>query len=249
MRIESHIVCFFLAEALTLSTFAQSNDSISGGRNVIKYNASTTLLYSSALVFSYERILSSKHSFAITGGSIHFPDLGVAGALIQVAHEAEKSGFTAGAEYRFYLLSENKYAAPRGVYIGPYINHYSFHNERVLDINSATGPSQTTFNTDLLFTNFGFQVGYQFILAKRFSIDMIFFGPSLSNYALDLKLGGNLTVDEEDAVIDALLDRMPFLGQLLDGETISANGRTSTWSGGYRFTMLVGYKFGWGKKH
>ncbi len=73
-------------------------------------------------------------------GSCEFPlSVTSPGSAVNVTSDGAKSGFMFGGEYRFYLKKENKYPAPRGVFIGPYANSYRFGNDRTFTITLADG--------------------------------------------------------------------------------------------------------------
>ncbi len=102
--------------------------------------------------------------------------------------------------------------------------------------------------TKLSVLNLGFQLGYQFVLNDRWTIDLVFIGPSVSRYTSDMKLDGNFTPDEGDdhanAIVDRLLDAFPMLDELVEEKQINAHGKTSSMSYGYRYQASFGYHFG-----
>ncbi len=244
----SFILLYFLSLVPAGTGWAQVPDTMANRKNIVKINLTSRFLYNSAYVVSYERIVKKNQSFGMTAGYIQFPNVFPNGGRIELKRDMSTSGFTVGAEYRFYLAKENRYEGPHGVYIGPYASVYSFQNERLLSSTDPATNSQASMQSGITFTNIGFQIGYQFILNNRWAIDMIFFGPSITNYFMDLKLNGDFTPTEEQEVLDKLVDKFPFLGDFLSGEELSANGRTSKWGGGYRYSLQVGYRFGSKKK-
>jgi hypothetical protein len=94
-------------------------------------------------------------------------------------------------------------------------------------------------------------VGYQFVLNNRWTIDMVFAGPSFSYYKAKLGLEGNFTFDENDIqneYLDKLLEKFPGLKNIFEGETVSASGNANKWGAGYRYQVNLGYHFGNKKK-
>ena len=95
-------------------------------------------------------------------------------------------------------------------------------------------------------------MGYQFVLNNRWTIDLVFIGPSLSQYRLRTKLDNNFDPDEldliEEELLNNLLDRFPLLKELLDEEEIDINGTTSKWAPGFRYQLNLGYRFGGKRK-
>jgi hypothetical protein len=235
---------------MAVSSMAQINDLPQVRRNTLKYHVVSTAVYTKSLVLSYERITKSNQSFAIMAGYVQFPELKKIGSAIKVEDDKRKNGLTIGGEYRFYLKKENKYPAPHGVFIGPYTNLYHFGNDRSLSITSSDGSSTTQplLKSDLKILNVGFQLGYQFVFNDRWSIDVVFIGPSVSNYSLKIKLDGSYDVNEEETIKDeilvALLDRFPLIKELLTDKEIDLRGRSSKLAPGFRYQLNVGYRFG-----
>src|SRR6187551_30542 len=133
---------FVVLFALTLTvSVGQKRDSLPGRLNTIKLNLVSRWLYSDSYVFSYERITKPNQSFAVMGGVVYFPSIHDFGSSIKVKEERNKKGYVYGGEYRFYLRKENKFAAPHGVFVGPYVNYFHFSNDRNL---VYTSPGATT---------------------------------------------------------------------------------------------------------
>jgi hypothetical protein len=217
--------------------------------NTVKLDLTSQLLYSKSVVFSYERVLKTHQSMAFTAGYHTFPTLVSLGSNIHVTDDNKRNGYVLGAEYRFYLAKENKYAAPHGVYLGPYLTYHQFANNRNIEVTNNDGSmSQAILDTKFNVLNIGVQLGYQFIINDRWSIDFAFIGPSTSHYSANIDLGGNFTADElsehHQEILQALADKFPFLKDLLEDKTVSASGKSSTWSFGYRYFFQVGYHFG-----
>ncbi|HEX5170333.1 MAG TPA: DUF3575 domain-containing protein [Cyclobacteriaceae bacterium] len=220
-------------------------------RNTIKLDLTSHWLYRNALVFSYERVTKPNQSFAISGGYQQFPSIGSFGDNIDVEKEKDATGYKFGGEYRFYLEKENKYGAPRGVYIGPYATYLSFKNGRTISVDNEGTIEQADLDTKLSVFNIGVQLGYQFVLNNRWTIDLIFVGPSVSNYNVKFTLDGNYTFDPdevENEILADLIDRFPGLSDLLTDKEVKSNGKVNSWAYGYRYQFLIGYHFGRSKK-
>jgi len=227
----------------------EAQDSIgqSQRRNTIKLDITSHWLYRNALIVSYERITKPNQSFSITAGYHEFPVSSSLGSGISVKDDRKKNGNKFGGEYRFYLGKENKYLAPRGVYIGPYFTFLRFKNERTLEIDNNGTPEQVLLDSKLNILNIGFQLGYQFVLNNRWTIDLVFVGPSISHYKYKLNLGGNYTFDTEDIqneIILDLLDRFPLLEEAISEKEATGRGGLDSWSFGYRYQLQIGYHFG-----
>lgn len=162
-------------------SYAQGADSGSFRKNTIKLELTPFLLYRNAFILSYERIIKPNQSFIITAGVQEFPGIGKISDSIATKTERKRSGNKFGAEYRFYLKKENKYQGPHGVYIGPYTSILSFKNEKDISVNKNGTVENALLKTKLNVLNIGFQLGYQFVFNDRWTLDMVFVGPSFSN--------------------------------------------------------------------
>ena len=91
-------------------------------KNTIRFNLTSPLIFNKSIILGYERVLNNRHSISVNFGTTGFPSLGIINAdSINLVTIRDRKGINFSADYRFYLARENKYAAPRGVYIGPII--------------------------------------------------------------------------------------------------------------------------------
>ena len=225
---------------------AQPSDSLNR-KNLIKLDLTSYWLYRNAVNVTYERIINANRSFAFTAGYQEFPRTASLGSNIDVKSDQKTNGFKLAGEYRFYLAKENKFKAPRGVYIGPYISFHHFGNERIIEVDNNGTLEEAILNTKFDIFNIGFQMGYQFVINDRWTIDLVFAGPSVSNYRFTATLGGDYTFSTEDIqneVILDLIDRFPLLEEVIDESEASSRGKLDVWSYGYRYQLHVGYLFG-----
>jgi Protein of unknown function (DUF3575) len=218
-------------------------------KNGIKLDVTSHLLYRSAFILSYERVIKLNQTFAVTAGYQQFPKLTSLGSGIESTKDDKRTGVKVGGEYRFYLKKENKYLAPHGVYIGPYLSYLYFKNERSIQVTSDNGTKTDAYlKSNINVFNIGFQAGYQFVINDRFTIDLTFIGPSIARYGAKFQLDGNFDVDEEqeyqNEILKALVDRFPLLDDLIKDKEVDASGRSNSWSFGYRYQVLIGYRFG-----
>lgn len=224
----------------------QSADSVSR-KNTIKMEITSLFLYRNALVFSFERMIKPNQSLTVTAGYQEFPKLSLIDSNASVRSENDRSGTKFGAEYRFYLAKENKYKGPHGVYIGPYASLLSFNGEKNIEVDNNGVIEKALLTSQFNVINLGFEVGYQFIINNRWAIDMVFAGPSFSNYKAKLGLEGNFTFDETDIkneYLQKVIEKFPGLKNIFDGETVSASGNANKWGAGFRYQMHIGYHFG-----
>lgn len=213
-------------------------------RNTIKWNMTPMLLFGAKnIVFSYERLLNDDQSFSINAGYISLPEFGNDSTVIlRNIERTNSSGFTFSGDYRFYL-KRNKYAAPDGIYWGPFFNFYHYNTDFSADyyesgVYQATGELQTQINVAYV----GVQLGYQFIIADRYSVDLILFGPAFGMYNASFSATGDIVPQGElQNVIDFLKNQYPVIRDLAN--TGNADGTGTSWGAGFRYALKVGYRF------
>ena len=95
--------------------------------------------------------------------------------------------------------------------------------------------------------NIGFELGYQFVFFKQLCLDMVLFAPSISNYNARLSLIGDVTVEEANQYYqdyqDIVLDRFPWIEELIKNSEVESNGKLNTWSLGFQYTIHLGFLF------
>lgn len=214
-------------------------------KNVIKLNITSWILYTNGVQINYERLLSKNRSITVFGGPIQFPmPTVIANSPLNFDKNKTKNGFVLGSEYRFYLAKENKDAAPHGVYLAPFISYYHFNNQRMG--HDTTNQDNLTLSTTMDFLNIGGELGYQFVIKKRFVIDCVMFGPALTSYYFGVKLTGSSSGDYSQQVqdiLEAMKQKFPLLKDLTNGQTVSTNGISNFWSIGFRYAIHIGYRF------
>ena len=112
-------------------------DSAKHYKNTVRYNLTNPIIFGiKSLIFGYERVLNKHRSFSVNFGQASFPSLEFIDSDSLRANKVdEENGYHISADYRFYLSKENKYDAPRGVYIGPYFAYNYFEKKNLLDRN------------------------------------------------------------------------------------------------------------------
>lgn len=247
MTMKHFILIIFSVSLVNSAAVAQADDSVTR-RNSIKLDITSHWLYRNAIMLSYERTLKNRpfETWGITAGLQEFPSMGNV-ANVNVVRDKNASGFKLGAEYRFYLQKENKYEAPRGVYLGPYTTFHRYNNQRTIEVDYDGVLEYADLKTDLSILNIGVQLGYQFIINNRWAIDLVFIGPSVSNYRFRSRLEGNYTFDPDDIsneIVQGLLDKFPGFSELLEDNKFTSDGKVNTWAYGYRYQFQIGYHFG-----
>jgi hypothetical protein len=219
--------------------------------NIVKISLSSYTLYPNSFHLGYERVLSKNKSIYVFGGYNEFPlSLNLGLSNTNLTNARDKSGFSLGAEFRFYLSEENKYNAPHGIYLAPYISYYKFNASNTLTHTDTSGTqSSANLTTQISLFNIGFELGYQFVVFKRFVIDAEMFGPSFTTYAFQATIDGQLNGLDQDetlqAVLDALKAKFPLLSNLSTSKTVFKSGVASSKfpAVGFRYAVNIGFMF------
>ncbi len=242
------IPILFMSLFLVKKTMGQQSDSL-GYRNVIKYNLTAPMLWGiENYIFEYERVLSPTRTFSIELGYRTFPKLigiGKTDSALIVRDHKNKGGISATIDYRFYLKKENKYSAPRGVYVSPYINYFNNKVENTVStFYSDLASSKITTQIDVF--GMGAQLGYQFVFYNRLSLDICIIGPSIAWYNINMKVAGSINIDDEiidEEMVEIIRENYPIFDILFDDFEINERGRISKLSFGYRYYFKVGFLF------
>lgn len=243
-------ITFIFALVLLISTNVLfSQDTTRDFKNSVKFNVSNMLLYDNSYQFSYERIIKENQSLNLVAGYQEFPLISVDIDNVNFDKKNNRTGFSLGADYRFYLGSVNKYKAPRGVYLAPFVSFFQFNTDRdLIYTNPNTGAvSNANLSSNFNLTNVGGELGYQFVLWDRFVIDCVLFGPSVTWYKFNTKLDGNIDgLDENEAlqkVIEAIKNKFPGIDGITGDEGIEKKGVQSITAVGFRYNISIGYRF------
>jgi hypothetical protein len=242
------INCFLLIQT---SGFGQSADSArTKYPNIVKYSLSSYLLYPNSFHMGYERVLTRNKSIYVFGGLNQFPvKLNLDLTNTHFSEARNKSGYSIGAEFRFYLSKENKYNAPHGVYLAPFISYYKFNSDNTLTHTDSSGSQSINLAMSTSFFSVGLELGYQFVVFKRFIIDAELFGPSFTTYAFQAQVNGSFNgLDEHEtlqAVLDAMKNKFPLLNDLSSSKTVFKSGVASSKfpAVGFRYVVSIGFMF------
>ena len=236
-----------LPQTLTAQEIAKPKKDL---KNTIHFNLTNPLIFGDrAIIFGYERVVNKRQTFTVNVGSMGFPALNIINSdSVQAGKTHSQSGFNISVDYRFYLAKENRYVAPRGIYIGPYYSYNYFDRKNTWTVKSTSGSTiNAETDVNLNIHTFGFELGYQFILWRRLSLDLILFGPGVGNYNLKTSIGSNLSVSDKEKLLekinDALADKFPGYSLVIDDTEFQKKGSFKTTSIGYRYMVLLGFRF------
>jgi hypothetical protein len=246
----SSIVLFIVAVSFIMPNTVFSQVSSKEFKNSIKFNVSNMLLYDNSYQFSYERVIKENQTVNVFVGYQEFPLITVdLGNNAHFDKNSNRNGFSVGADYRFFLGSLNKYKAPRGVYLAPFVSFFQFKTDRYIHhTNPNTGAvSNVNLSSKFNLTNVGGELGYQFVLWDRFVIDCVLFGPSITRYKFNAKLDGSIPGLEDNEVyqkvIEAIKDKFPGVDGITGDEGVEKKGVQSITAVGFRYNVSIGYRF------
>ena len=202
-------------------------------KNIVRINPTpTAIVGSSSIAIGYERVIKPHQSVSLNIGRIKFEEfINLGLSQYGIDKNLNSGGYSIAIDYRRYFKKRNKGLAPDGLYWGPFLTYYRYKHELSL---SYTDPVNVTTSEVILSADFhvrhiGIELGYQFIIAKRLAIDLIFIGPSWGKYIAEFELTGSLDVDKEaelyQAVYTVISDRIPGLAALIDDRKVTQTGR------------------------
>lgn len=219
-------------------------------KNVVRYNISGPLFFGAGyVVLGYERVFkNNRQSMSLNAGQAVLPkvvDFMSEGATLEGT--SDNKGLNFALDYRFYLQKENKYLAPRGVYIGPYYSFTQFSRTSDWKLEQAGNTSFANTKSDFNINTLGFELGYQFVFWKRVTLDLVLIGPGISNYKLKSTFDSNLTQEQKDQLLNAvqemIANKFPGMDYVIGDASFDAKGNLSTWNLGYRYIMNIGFRF------
>lgn len=246
------LFCWMLLFPLCI--LAAQNDSVLQARepyhkNVIKFNPTPMILWDLRnITFSYERILSPRQSVSLELGYLVMPRLfeDTINSLIKITSH-QKQGVNVTMEYRFYLTRLNTRPVPAGLYIGPYLTYYGYRFKNGLEILSPTDSTNGMLEGNYWSFNLGIELGYQFVFWKRWTLDMVLVGPSVSYYGGKTQIAGNLSAEEIEQInedlYDRLVERFPAVQILSADKTYKQTGKLDIFRMGFRYLVQIGFHF------
>lgn len=220
-------------------------------KNIVRFNITNPVIYGKrAIIFGYERTLGKNHSVCVNVGPTGFRNLSnssVSSSILSIEKEVKNTGYHFSTEYRYYLRRENKYLSPRGIYIGPYfsLNNIRKENQWHITTNSFDGQLTTDFNLNIY--SMGIELGYQFVLWNRLSIDFIFFGPGIAFFNHSFKTDFNLSSNDAKSVFNEFNNFMdqkyPGFKKIATNFSYEGNSSNNTRFFSYRFIVHFGFNF------
>ena len=218
-------------------------------KNIIRWNMTPMFVIGpKSFVVGYQRVLEKGRSFSINAGYLELKPLTKKdGTVIKVFDESKRGGYDLAADFRFYFKNRNKYPAPDGLYWGPFAAIYNFNFEGKSEIFEDGIENTIGYKSNINMYSVGVQLGYQFIIKKRLSVDLILFGPSYTHYDFSMKFDSKIALDPNSQFYqdmkEILSTVIPGSEVILDGVDFSQGGRVKLNSFGFRYGIQVGYVF------
>ncbi|HSB92005.1 MAG TPA: hypothetical protein VLC28_02760 [Flavitalea sp.] len=219
-------------------------------KNVVRYNLSGALLFGfdKSVIVGYERIIRPNQSISINIGTTALPKLvSIITDSFQLKSDIKNKGVNFSVDYRFYLQKENKYSAPRGVYIGPYYSYNKFDRDNAWELNNSSNTRVVSTTAKFEIHTVGAELGYQFILWKKMALDLVLVGPGVSSYRLKTSVEGNLDPGEKEqlqsAIQQLIQQKFPGMNFVFADQEINASGVVNTWNLGFRYLVHIGFNF------
>lgn len=248
------LVLIVIFSGLSFDTYAQKGyefpDSVDYKKNVIRWNITPFLIWSKKNInIGYEHVTKPYRSFSINIGYFELPQFTKKlFDSLQIQNTTKRGGFTVSGDYRFYFKNRNKRMAPDGLYWGVYGSyHYTQFEADIVLFKANSLQGDLLFGAQLSMLSGGVEIGYQFIIKERLSIDLVFMGPSLTMYTTNLTLGGNIEADKEDeylqAIYDVLKNTIPGFDQLIQDGKVTSSGANFSMGFGLRYLIQIGYRF------
>ncbi|MBI1317245.1 hypothetical protein GC167_10395 [bacterium] len=217
--------------------------------HIVRWNLTPFLVSGpDSWVFGYERILKPQQSVSLNVGTMSLPLPESDQATGTGFRLVENRGWSAFADYRFYLGNLNRFPAPRGAYLAPYMGYFRFDSDAIIDFETSSGIEQIGVEAGIDVANLGVQFGYQFQFYEHFTLDLVLFGPSLSFYSIDMQASGQLseeiTEDEAyQAFVEKAIEIFPASEEFFNTGSLSKGGLNTAWGPGFRYLVQIGYRF------
>lgn len=220
-------------------------------KNIVRINPTPPALVGmQSIVVGYERVIKPYQSISVNIGKLKFNQiLNLNVGNYGINSNRKSGGYSIAADYRRYFKKRNRGLAPDGLYWGPFLTYYKYNHELSLTYSDPVdlSKSEVILSTDLSVRHVGIELGYQFIIAKRLAIDLIFIGPSWGKYIADFKLTGSLDVNKESELYkefyDKITERIPGVQTLVNSRKLSKSGYFSTNTFGMRYVIQIGFLF------
>lgn len=223
-------------------------DSAKNFKNTIRFNLTNPMLFSWKFsVIGYERVIKEYQTASVNIGRTALGNFMFNSDSLDLLDQQNDKGFNFSVDYRFYLQKENKYHAPRGIYIGPYYSYNHFSRDLTWNVSTDTYDGEVNVGMDMNAHFFGAQLGYQFVFWDRITLDMVLMGPGLWHFNIKTTFDTNLLPEDETMLLEQLnemlQEKFPGSDLVFRGEGLEAKKNTSTSTMGFRYMINIGFRF------
>lgn len=224
-------------------------DTLKNYKNTVWTNISNPMIFSPKYnVIGYERVIKEHQTISGSIGRFALSEFfGTGNDSIGLNKDYNDHGFHISCDYRFYLLKENKYPAPRGIYLGPYYAFNYLTRDLTWDMNTSTYTGEAESTMDLMVNLVGVQLGYQFVFWDRLAVDIILAGPGLWFFNLKTDTSTDLLPEDEEKLLEELNDMLqesfPGSDLVIQGGGLEASRITHTATMGFRYMVNLGFRF------
>lgn len=237
-----------IINGLSLQIGYGQEDTVKNFKNTIRFNISNPVLFDWKFnIIGYERVINNRQTASVNIGRTSLGGFSFLSDSLELKDQFNDKGFNFSLEYRFYLQKENKHHAPRGVYIGPYYGFNTFSRDLVWDINTDTFGGQVTTGYNITANLLGCQLGYQFVLWNRLSLDLVLMGPGLWNFKFKSHFSTSLSAEDQELLIqqinELLKEKFPQSNFIFSGDGMEAKETYSTSTMGLRYMVNIGFRF------
>lgn len=245
----SILIIFLVISQLTI--YATEKDStISYRKNTIRWNMTPMAVVGpKSIVLGYERVIKPYQTISINIGYLEMsPFTNELGEEIHFLDDNKTGGFDFSADYRFYFKNRNKNLAPDGVYWGPYMAYYGIWQEGSVNIlKNSIVKNTASIQSKLQMYSLGLQLGYQFVIKDRFTIDLILLGPSYTYYDISADVSFDTEINIQDPVYQEIYEKIkntnPLIAEILKEQNFDTKGRIGLSYYGFRYGINLGWRF------
>lgn len=239
----------FLLSILALSLFLTSFSQESSYPSSVTVKWAPASIYFGKISLGGEYNFSKKQSVTL-GVGIPF-DKTIRQDLDGEEESLTHKTFSILAGYRLYLGKK----AARGLYFEPYLKYlkHDLHSQ----IDHELDGDNREFNVNSEFSAFGLglQLGYQFLIADKFSIDFYFLGPEgniakSNTFTQEVGNGpawSQSEVDDAQDMLNDFFEDIPFLRDEIEINVNASQRSVSTkfdgFLPGFRFGISLGFRF------
>jgi len=241
------MILIIIAGFFPALTYGQQ-DTVKNFKNTINFNITNPVLFDwKFTIIGYERVVNNRQSFSVSIGRTSLGGFSYLTDSLGLEDQIHDKGFHFSADYRFYLQKENKYHAPRGIYIGPYYAFNTFSRDLIWEMNTSSFTGQVTTGYDITANLIGFQLGYQFVFWNRLSLDLVLMGPGLWNFKFKSDFSTSLSAADEELLLEQIneliKEKFPQSDFVFSGDGMTATRTYSTSTMGLRYIINIGFRF------